>query len=77
LVILHIILHWEQFNALYRRLIPNVNHQRLVAALMVVLVLAIVTMPLYMPSRFDGNRGETWQYGRNGIRGGGHGHFDQ
>lgn len=48
LVILHIVWHWQQFKVMYRRLIPEVRYQRLVAVLAGILVVAILTAPLYM-----------------------------
>lgn len=48
LLIVHIVWHWQQFKVMYRRLIPEVRYQRLVAALTGILVIAILTMPLYM-----------------------------
>ncbi|MDD3270368.1 MAG: hypothetical protein PHX14_13700 [Syntrophomonadaceae bacterium] len=48
LVIIHIVLHWQQFKVMYCRLIPEVHYQRLVAMLTVALVIAILTMPLYL-----------------------------
>ncbi|MEN6324739.1 MAG: hypothetical protein ABFD18_00810 [Syntrophomonas sp.] len=48
LVILHIVWHWQQFKVMYRRLIPEVRYQRLVAALTGALIIGILTMPLYL-----------------------------
>ncbi|MEN6350625.1 MAG: hypothetical protein ABFD08_14665 [Syntrophomonas sp.] len=46
--IVHIVLHWQQFRVMYRRLIPQVKYQRMVAVLTGALVIAILTAPLYL-----------------------------
>ncbi len=48
LLILHIVLHWQQFKAMYRNLIPEARYQNLVAGLTVMAIIAILTMPLYL-----------------------------
>ncbi|MDD2620145.1 MAG: hypothetical protein PHC92_05710 [Syntrophomonadaceae bacterium] len=48
LTIVHIALHWRQFKVMYCRLIPEVRYQRLAALFTAILVIAILTMPLYM-----------------------------
>ena len=57
LVILHIVLHWQQFKVMYCRLIPEARYQRLVAIFTGVLVVAILTMPLYMTVDGPGQNG--------------------
>lgn len=48
LLILHIVLHWQQFQAMYRKLIPEPRYQHLAAILTAVAIIAILTMPLYL-----------------------------
>ncbi|MEN6462227.1 MAG: hypothetical protein ABFC94_12765 [Syntrophomonas sp.] len=57
LVIIHLVLHWEQFTAMYRKLIPEARYQRLVAVLAGVLVIAILTAPLYWTVDRPGQNG--------------------
>ncbi len=57
LLILHIVLHWQQFQVMYRRLIPEVRYQQLVAIFTGVLVVVILTMPLYMKVDGPGQNG--------------------
>lgn len=66
LLILHIVWHWQQFKVMYRRLIPEVRYQRLVAVLTGILAVAILTAPLYMDL---GGYGHMEGHGRPGELG--------
>lgn len=57
LLILHIVLHWKQFMAMYRKCIPESNIRNLVSFLIAAAIIAIVTMPLYLNTEGAG-RGE-------------------
>jgi hypothetical protein len=74
LVIIHVVWHWRQFTVMYRRLIPEVKYQRLVAVIASALIIAILTMPLYVtmgepghgngygpPGRSQGEHHHGWQ----------------
>lgn len=58
LLILHIVLHWKQIKAMYRQLLPKTSHQIVGGAVIVALIAAVLTMPLYLPGSVEGNRGE-------------------
>ncbi|MGE5390020.1 MAG: hypothetical protein ACM3PE_03040 [Deltaproteobacteria bacterium] len=57
LLILHIVLHWQQIKVMYRQLLPETSHQVLGGAVVVALIAAILTMPIYLPATGEGNRG--------------------
>ncbi|MGE5396781.1 MAG: hypothetical protein ACM3MK_04515 [Chitinophagales bacterium] len=57
LVIVHIVLHWKQFTAMFRNLIPDKTPRVLVGVLIGAIILAILTSPLYLSgSRMDNDR---------------------
>lgn len=48
LAIIHIALHWKQFKAMYRHLLPEAGNRYVVTALTAILTVAILTAPLYI-----------------------------
>ncbi len=58
LIILHIILHWQQIKALFRQLLPSTSQQVMGIILIIVLVVGILTMPIYLPNTGKRGHGE-------------------
>lgn len=58
LLILHIVLNWQRFKAMYRKLIPEAKYQHLAAVLTAVAIVAILTMPLYLTVDGPGPNGD-------------------
>lgn len=58
LVLMHIGLHWQQYKVLYSRLIPEIKYQRLIAIFTGIIVVAILTMPLYLTVDGPGQSGD-------------------
>lgn len=58
LIIAHIVLHWKQFKGLYTQLIPGATYQILTAAVISVLVVGILTAPLYLSGAREGPHGD-------------------
>jgi len=72
MLILHIVLHWQQIKALYRQLLPEVGYQRLGAVLIGILVITILTMPLYLTTTGPGEEGHHGPPGAYSDRGRNH-----
>lgn len=64
LLILHVVLHWQQFKALYRQLIPNPVYQKIVAVLVGGMLVALLTMPLYLQVNDKGHNGRPPEFGQ-------------
>ncbi|MGE5404269.1 MAG: hypothetical protein ACM3PP_04960 [Candidatus Saccharibacteria bacterium] len=75
LMVLHVALHWKQFKAMYRHLIPKPGYQKLVAGLVGILVVAVIVGSSYLPNdreggpsldgRSDHVQNEQWQQDRD------------
>jgi len=58
LLIVHIVLHWQQIKVLYRQLLPE-SSQRVVGGVVITaLIIAILTMPMYLPGTGERGHGE-------------------
>jgi len=57
LLIVHIVLHWQQIKALYRQLLPESSQRVAGGVVITALIIAILTLPMYLPSAGEGNRG--------------------
>ncbi|NLW90845.1 MAG: hypothetical protein GXY34_04520 [Syntrophomonadaceae bacterium] len=71
LLILHIVLHWQQIKVMYRQLLPETSHRVVGGAVMAVLIAAILTMPMYLPAARERN------HGKHGPPPGNYEHFDR
>lgn len=47
-IILHMVMHWDQFKAMYRKLIPDLKFQVVIGVLVAALAIAAAAMPSYL-----------------------------
>jgi hypothetical protein len=57
LAITHVVLHWKQFKLMYCQLIPIIYYRYLVGVLTTILLVAVLTAPLYLTIGETGHGG--------------------